>query len=427
MTTNTPMTSKPISSPESPILALGCLGCLALLVLGVALAGLFLYNPLLHYFAARDWTPTPCVVTEHRVETYNARARSGRIPRPDLFIRYRYEFAGKTYESTEIDCLGDRVQLARGQTQSNRFPLGASLTCYVNPRHPAEAMLQRDFRSYYVLHFCVMLIMFLFGLACLIVMTLAGRRYFYGWFDAPPRAPGSPPPTRDDRLKVPGLPTALSRRNSQGLYTLTAGLSPIGMFAILLVVAGSFTFCLAALFIAALPRSTQSPANPVSPSTVMAVVASIPFALLAWRLWRASLTPEARLWVDSASLQPGKSARLVYEFPARTRHMQKWLIRLTGKEVCITSEEARTEHGAWESSEFFSDMIVSCPKKNLEHSLKGSVAFAIPAGGMHSFTSDHHKIQWSIVVEIQAGQFWTHRAEYILPVLPSAGRKLGAE
>jgi hypothetical protein len=57
-------------------------------------------------------------------------------------VRYRYQYDGRSYESTifqERYNGGDNY--ARPQQLVARYPVGSKVRCYVNPAHPAEAML----------------------------------------------------------------------------------------------------------------------------------------------------------------------------------------------------------------------------------------------------------------------------------------------
>lgn len=96
--------------------------------------------------AARDWRATPCrILTSQPLhageEGYG------------LAITYEYQFAGGDAGGAEAEArtyTSDRVALnahlryrdyVEMQRQLAKFPAGATATCYVDPEHPAEAIL----------------------------------------------------------------------------------------------------------------------------------------------------------------------------------------------------------------------------------------------------------------------------------------------
>jgi hypothetical protein len=93
-------------------------------------------KPIYQCLAARSWTPTPCVVLSSRVVKSKVF---------HLYVFYAYEFNGHQYKSScaqfgEIaspDGEGKRAFVAR-------YPSGHKAVCYVNPKDPAEAVLDRS-------------------------------------------------------------------------------------------------------------------------------------------------------------------------------------------------------------------------------------------------------------------------------------------
>jgi len=55
-------------------------------------------------------------------------------------IRFRYSFGGRSYVAEQTENYGDYRE---SQTKADRFPVGKLVPCYVNPKNPQEAVLQR--------------------------------------------------------------------------------------------------------------------------------------------------------------------------------------------------------------------------------------------------------------------------------------------
>lgn len=92
------------------------------------------------------WVSVPCVIVESRLAEEILNPNTPVNYRP--VIRYRYERAGRSHESSRI---------RRIETKSSRrpkmeallaqFPPGAETTAWVSPADPADAVLVRDKRT----------------------------------------------------------------------------------------------------------------------------------------------------------------------------------------------------------------------------------------------------------------------------------------
>ncbi len=103
---------------------------LALAWLGVVSAG-----KLEKSLTVSGWQAVPAAVLESRKA---GGGRSGYYPR----IRYRYEVRGVAYVSDDLDAgVWSRPSV---ETVLARYPAGATVTAYVNPLRPSEAVLQRE-------------------------------------------------------------------------------------------------------------------------------------------------------------------------------------------------------------------------------------------------------------------------------------------
>jgi HEAT repeat protein len=156
------------------------------LFLVLALAGGFfgwelLLGPGLDVVRARSWTKTPCTIVESGLE---ASERTG-LPRPvdprgrflhSLRVSFRYDVGGTEH-------VGRRYSFAANvRTERSRirqrivalYPTGREATCFVNPRDPAEAVINRRFQGEMLLGLAPLLLLVV-GLGGLAQPLFEGR------------------------------------------------------------------------------------------------------------------------------------------------------------------------------------------------------------------------------------------------------------
>ncbi len=115
---------------------------LTLLFVSLVLTTYFLgLQPLLLFESARHWRERPCTIVASRIRADNRGNRTGYGP----LIVFRYDLDGRErasgdYELVEDDnrSFGDAAAIVQ------RYPPGAQATCYVDPRDPARAVIDRS-------------------------------------------------------------------------------------------------------------------------------------------------------------------------------------------------------------------------------------------------------------------------------------------
>ncbi len=100
--------------------------------------------------AASEWTPTP-----GKVVTSNSQVRDLRVidrsreggyrfePRNFANIVYAYSVGGEAFTCNRVSIDDDRGDFGIAEIIA-RYPVGMDVTVYYNPRHPGEAVLERD-------------------------------------------------------------------------------------------------------------------------------------------------------------------------------------------------------------------------------------------------------------------------------------------
>jgi hypothetical protein len=109
-------------------------------VLGAIIFYFFGVRPMLGVLAARNWKLVPCTIISSRVQSHQG--DDGTTYRVEIV--YEYEFNGHQYRSTRYHFMGGSTSGYQRKAEVVRQnPPGAKRTCYVNPRKPEDAVLER--------------------------------------------------------------------------------------------------------------------------------------------------------------------------------------------------------------------------------------------------------------------------------------------
>ena len=112
----------------------------AILVFGAVGIYFLGVRPVLRFRSAAGWLATPCQVVSSGVRTnYDPSGRTYTID-----VAYRYEVAGQVFTSRDYDLFsGSSTGCNDDREVAKRFPVGSTVECYVNPRDPRDAVLER--------------------------------------------------------------------------------------------------------------------------------------------------------------------------------------------------------------------------------------------------------------------------------------------
>lgn len=108
------------------------------------LAGLGIFGALVvpswtSWFAASSWLETPAEVIWSEVRVHRSGSRT--TTQADVF--YRYTYGGKEYRSNSDSLFGSPSGSHTAQSIVATLPPGKRTTCFVNPRHPWQAVRDR--------------------------------------------------------------------------------------------------------------------------------------------------------------------------------------------------------------------------------------------------------------------------------------------
>src|SRR5258706_12204589 len=133
------MVTQPLSSRRTGSFPSGCLVAFFFLFFSMGLA--FFYfttlRPAMQSLAARSWQDMTCTVLSSRVgehgNTYS------------VDVVYTYSIDGRAYQSNRYGFLAGSSSGRAGKEEIvARYPSGARVSCWVDPAHPDQAVLNRD-------------------------------------------------------------------------------------------------------------------------------------------------------------------------------------------------------------------------------------------------------------------------------------------
>ena len=119
----------------------GVLFGLVFVVVGLAGSYWLLVRPLMKTWQAKSWAETPCAIISAEVGSHSD--EDGTTYSID--IAYGYDFSGRTFRADRYDFIGGSSSGRRGkQAVVDRYKKAANPMCFVNPKKPSEAVLQRE-------------------------------------------------------------------------------------------------------------------------------------------------------------------------------------------------------------------------------------------------------------------------------------------
>jgi len=142
--TQQPVAQQPASKPSGGLVFVFFLVFLVFFPAGVYVAYKNVLQPLAMLNKARTWEETPAKIL-HLGAKYVSGRRGGSVY---IAIRYQYEVNGQIYTSECFNPLNkitnDEYNVQKLCVYKPFFDAGKPITCWVNPVHPAEAVVDRN-------------------------------------------------------------------------------------------------------------------------------------------------------------------------------------------------------------------------------------------------------------------------------------------
>ena len=306
----------------------GCLFmALAFFLVGAVFGGFFVARAWRDIRILTVWKPAACTIIDKKLSSTGGSGKSQPSYRPD--ITFRYEVGGKEYRCTGWDSwalagfYGGASAAYYGRVL-DRYEIGRTYPCWVDPADPTRAVLVRHVRAGYVLAVLP------------IVLTVLGAIGLWSLLSSTPRRLGIVGKTEARRRSREGRERGSGGKRSWDLQRLPVRLvaeSKPGTQS-----CGALFVALALLFVGgiagyALWSAAQDGLYPIIPVIFVVVFGGLGllFLWIAAASGLASHVPETILEISRSTVAPGEEAEIVLVQPGPLR-LRSLRVRLTGRQ-----------------------------------------------------------------------------------------------
>jgi hypothetical protein len=367
----------------------------------VFLYGVFL-RPAWKMLNARAWPAVPCVVIASEVKSHSD--SDGTTYSVNIF--YSYVFQDREHKANQYHFMGGSSSGYEGKRAVvARYPPGAKAVCYVNPRQPTEAVLNRGFTT--DLWFGLIPLVFVGVGAGGLVFTV--RKWRQGGLAIGPKS------FSRGGSRAGSVPFAPPGGSLEPLL-LRPKTSPIGKVLGTLFIT-LFWNGIVSVFVAEVVRGWRSghPEWFLTLFLIPFVVIGLGLVGMFFYSLLALANPRPRLRITPDGVRLGESLRVEWEFTGRTEVLQNLRLRLQGR------EEATYRRGTSTATDksVFADLeladVTAAPEIR-----SGTRTVTVPADLMHTFTSQNNKIIWTLRLNGQIARWPDVNEEFPVTVLPAA-------
>ncbi len=382
--------SQSSQAPFSPVIFFGIFAIAGLgVTCGIVIPG------AMRYFSAKSWIETPATMIWSGLKSHSGGDDTSYSA--DLF--YRYKFQGREYRSNGYDIISSSSG-GRDKKQEivTLHPPKSTLTCYVNPQKPWQAIVKRDLGSSVILAFIPLPFLGI-GIGG-ILWSLKKRRAEKARLVDPissSKATRSEPFIQDlpERIFSPGK----SRW--------------INLFAALFVCA--FWNGIVSIFVG-IAWSAWKKGNPET----FLMIFLIPFVLigtffLLYAPYRLLMVFLARyeLRLTPGTLKPGGTATLTWRRLGGFGQPKSIVLRLAGTESAINHGE---ENSSSSTSLFYDEILADLPLSSI--SANRPIAIKFPENAAPSFKGKSNKLVWKLRMDITLPGFPKITDEYEIDIRP---------
>lgn len=406
---------------------MGCLGLFfgVFLFAGIGL-GWFLIRPVAQAVGARSWREVPCTILESSVKSHDGSDSTTY----SVAVLYEYEVDGRLYRSDRYRFLGGSSSGYDGKAEVVAgLPAGSRKVCYVDPKDPSRAVLDRSLGLWMLL--ALIPLGMVAGSLWGIVWSVGAGRGGPGKILVPP---GGPVPGGVDfsdlepyRSWLPEPRGAARRSAAGGMATpavsdrleLKPSTGPVAKLVGITFVA-LFWNGIVSLFLKDVVAGWRHGQGDgchtlfLVPFVVigLGLLLSIPYQIL------ALFNPRPRLILDRSRLRPGEPARLSWSFSGAAGRIRRLKISIEGREEASYRQGTSTHT---DRSTFATLVLFESDLRGTFAS--GEIEVSIPSGSMHSFAASNNKILWKLMISGEIARWPDVGEEFDLVVLPEAPRR----
>lgn len=382
---------KPLADRANKKLGAGCLRLffLPFFLVGAGLLYGFTIRPALKILDAQKWAPTPCVV-----ESSEVRSHSGDSTTYSIEISYRYTCGDQAHTSnrynfSSMSSSGHKSK----QAVVDRYPPGTETICYVNPKAPHEAVIDRGW------HWELLI----FGSFASIFALVGGLGLLFA---------GRLTLSKDPIATIPK-----AEPHTDGPVVLKPKYTPVAKFVGITIGAlvwngfiGVFSYFV---------FFHDEDKAPLFAKIIISVFGLIGLLLIAgaFRSFLALFNPCIRLTAQTTTVPLGGELHLTWTVTGRSGALSKLRIILEGR------EEATYRRGTSTSTDtkvFAEIPVVDTTER--EFFSQGSTRVVVPPALMHTFEASNNKVLWRLRVLGEIPRWPDVEDEYPITVLPQPVR-----
>ena len=379
---------------------------LGLIFVAAGLAGSYflLVRPLMKIWQAKSWPETLCTIISAEVGSHSD--DDGTTYSID--ITYGYEFSGRSYRADRYDFIGGSSSGHRGkQAVVDRYKKAVNPVCYVNPKKPSEAVLQRELSVKNAIGLFP-LIFVVAGAAVIIGVLKQKKRKGMAWL---PQSPS------DDsgRHKNPYHFAGNMLDAGPSPLTLKPNTSPVAKLV------GVLAFCLfwngvVSVFVYQVVEGFRYGKPEWGLTLFMIPFLLVGLGTIGFVVYQilALFNPRYTLILQPGQLTPGTTGVIGWQVSGKASRIQHLSMTLTGREKATYQVGTNTRTA--ENTFFEMELVDS---RDFSEIATGQMGFAIPSETMHSFEAGHNKIIWSINIHADIARWPDVKHRYKIIVSPT--------
>jgi hypothetical protein len=397
------MVTQPLSSRRTGSFPSGCLVAFFAVFFLVGFAAFYFttLRPAMQSLTARSWTETTCTVLSSQVGEHPG----SKSTTYSVDVVYTYSFDGQPYQAHRYGFLGGSSSGRTGKEEIvARYPPGARVSCWVDPAHPDQAVLNRDPSAEWL--FGLIPLVFLIIGACGMAWSYAAGQRAKAAARGLPMAPG-------EAFGVQIPPTAAGG----GPLELKPDATPWGKLLGLTFIA-LFWNGIVSVFVwqAVLGWRRNSPVGCLTLFLVPFVVIGLGLIYAVLRQLLILFNPRLHLTLTPGTLAAGECGFLQWRFSSQAAGVTRLKIVLEGQEE---AQYRRGTNSYTDKSTFASLTVIDTQQPGEIES--GSASFAVPADTMPSFKASHNKIRWALKAHCDIKSWPDSDDEYEVLVRPGRG------
>lgn len=378
-----------------------------LIFIGVGCAASYalLIRPTILTWQARSWIETPCKIVSATVESHSD--DDGTTYSID--ITYEYNYYDRVYRSDRYDFVGGSSNGYEGKkTVVDGYKRAENPVCFIDPDHPSEAVLQRDWTLKNAIGFFPLI--FVAAGVWIVRMGIHRiRRKGPSWLPEGNTGTGG-------AVRHPYDYTRESPVTGLGSIIIKPKLSPFGKLV------GAFAICLfwngiVSVFVYQVVQGFRHGHPEWFLTFFMIPFVAVGLCLIGFVFYQfmALFNPRYTLMLQPGTIYPGTAGMFYWRCSGRAGRIQKLTMKLTGTEEATYQVGTTTRT---DKNTFFETGLVQ--SQNPGEISAGQVGFVIPEETMHSFEADHNKIAWSIHVQGDIARWPDVKVDYQLTINPKA-------